>query len=67
MTMAISRDELAALYDDDRSYYQALVLHELFNDSRVSRRMAATLERMRAAQAHGAGRSHQQPQTRSTG
>jgi hypothetical protein len=47
--MVTPRDELAALYDDDRPYYQALVLRELFNDSAVSRRMAATLERMRAS------------------
>jgi hypothetical protein len=49
MTMVTSRDELAALYDDDRPYYQALVLRELFNDSAVSRRMAVMLERMRAS------------------
>jgi len=55
MTMVTWRDELAALYDDDRPYDQALVLHELFNKSRVSQRMVATLERMRAAQQQGAG------------
>ena len=34
--------------DDDWDYRQALVLHEAFDDSRVSPRMEAVLERLRA-------------------
>ena len=32
---------------DDWDHHQALVLHEVFDDSRVSPRMEAVLERMR--------------------
>ena len=39
--------ELSSSYDDDRLYRQALVLHEVFDDSRVSPRMEAVLNNMR--------------------
>jgi hypothetical protein len=40
---------------DDWDYHQALVLHEVFDDSRVSPRMEAVLERMRTTKGR---RSH---------
>jgi hypothetical protein len=42
-----ARVELSSSYDDDRLYRQALVLHEVFDDSRVSPRMEAVLNNMR--------------------
>jgi hypothetical protein len=40
---------------DDWDYHHALVLHEVFDDSRVSPRMEAVLERMRTTKGR---RSH---------
>jgi hypothetical protein len=42
-----ARVELSSSYDDDRLYRQALVLHEVFDESGVSPRMEAVLDRMR--------------------
>jgi hypothetical protein len=43
-----ARVELSSSYDDDRLYRQAFVLHEVFDDSRVSPRMEAVLNSMRS-------------------
>ena len=45
-----SRGQLSSSYGDDRVYYQALMLQEVFKNSRVSERMQSVLVNLRGRQ-----------------
>jgi hypothetical protein len=49
MTSDSTRAQLSLSHGEDRLYYQALLLHEVFN-SRVSQRMQAVLVNQRGQQ-----------------
>jgi len=42
-----TREQLGGLYGEDRLYYQALMLQEVFANSRVSQQMQSALEQFR--------------------
>ena len=45
-----TREQLSGFHGEDRLYYQALMLQEVFFNSRVSQRMQSALEHFRGRQ-----------------